>query len=73
MNPNKAICYFKDISGNIIDEFTVISNVDEPSLMWPDWLLKVQSWFDSGLITDELFEEILDYLLEQQIILNKSS
>ena len=72
MNPNKALCYFKDISGNIVDEFTVISNT-ESSLMWPDWLFKVQSWLDSDLITDDSFEQILNYLLEKQIILSKSS
>jgi len=70
MNPNKALCYFKDISGNIIDEFSVESNVDS-SLNWPDWLFTVQSWLDQNLITGESFEEILDYLLEQQIILTK--
>jgi len=73
MNSNKAICYFKNISGNIIDEFTIMSTVDESPLIWPDWLLKVQSWLYEDLITDESFEEILDYLLEQKIIFSKSS
>jgi hypothetical protein len=73
MNSNKAICYFKDISGNIIDEFTIMSTVDESSLIWPDWLLKVRSWLDKDLISHESFEEILDYLLERKIILSKSS
>jgi len=72
MDPNKAQCYFKDISGNIIDEFTVISNV-ETSMVWPDWLLKVQTWFDADLITSDSFEKILDYLLEKQIIFSKSN
>jgi hypothetical protein len=72
MNPNKALCYFKDISGNIIDEFTVMNSVDDSSLSWPDWLFKVQLWLDDDLISDESFEEILDYLFEKQIIFSKS-
>ena len=72
MNPNKALCYFKDISGKIVDEFTVISNTTDSSMVWPDWLSKVQSWLDSDLITIDSFEQILDYLFENQIIFSKS-
>ena len=73
MNSNKAMYYFKDISGNIIDEFTILSSVNEYSLIWSDWLFRVQSWLDDDLITDELFEEILDYLLDRKIILSNFS
>ncbi len=71
MNPNKAFCYFKDISGNIIDEFAVFSNPAE-SLIWPDWLFKVQSWLEMGLISDDSFTQLLDYLLEKEIIFSKT-
>lgn len=72
MNPNKTLCYFKDISGKIVDEFTVISNTIDPTTVWPDWLFKVQSWLDFDLITIDSFEQILDYLFEKQIIFSKS-
>jgi len=71
MNPNNAKCYFKDISGNTIDEFSILSN-NTQSPSWPDWLFKVQSWLDNDLITDESFEEILDYLFEKQLISSRS-
>jgi len=30
--PNKAVFYFKDISGRVVDSFTVVSNVELPSI-----------------------------------------
>jgi hypothetical protein len=30
--PDKAVFYFKDIAGHVIDSFTVISNVEQPSI-----------------------------------------
>ena len=49
-----------------------MSSVGDSSLSWPDWLFKVQLWLDDDLISDESFEEILDYLFEKQIIFSKS-
>jgi len=81
-DPSKAECYFKDISGNIPDVFTITSFVGQLSVditaledsvkiseaQIPDWIKNNAKWWSEGTIRDSDFTSGIQFMIKENII-----
>ena len=81
-DPSKAECYFKDISGNIPDVFTITSFVGQlpvditaledsviiSDVQIPDWIKNNAGWWSEGQIDDSDFTSGIQFMIKENII-----